>query len=397
MKIALVSEWVDAWRGGAETSTLQFLHRLMETGIEIHLFTRSRPSPTPGLHVHTISGAAMGRTRKTVTFTHRVDRAIRNQSFDVVHAITPCRTADLYQPRGGTVAETIERNIAMRQSGALRSLKRQTNRFNVKQRYMLALERRLMNGSNGPVIVAISGYVADQLRRHYALPDARIRRVFNAVDPDASTDAQRAADRKSIRSEFQINDDDLLVCSIAHNFQLKGVGPWMEALALLVARGEKNVKALVIGKGDSPRWRERARRLGVAEFLRFTGPTDRVAAFRHAADVLVHLTFYDPCSRVVLEALAGGLPCITTRWDGAGEKIEDGRSGFVMDDPRAIEHVAERIGRLKNRDFRVRLGAAGRKAAAGLDMRRHTEELIAVYREVAATKMCPSSRSATRR
>ena len=44
---ALVSEWLDAWGGGAETSTLQFMHRLMDAGIEVHVFTRSRPSPLP--------------------------------------------------------------------------------------------------------------------------------------------------------------------------------------------------------------------------------------------------------------------------------------------------------------------------------------------------------------
>ena len=56
MKVALVVEWLDSWRGGAETSTLQFLHHLMDRGVEVHVFTRSRPSPAPGLHVHTVSG-----------------------------------------------------------------------------------------------------------------------------------------------------------------------------------------------------------------------------------------------------------------------------------------------------------------------------------------------------
>ena len=59
MKVALVAEWLDPWRGGAETSTQQFIHHLMAGNVELHLFTRSRPSPTPGMHVHTISGASI--------------------------------------------------------------------------------------------------------------------------------------------------------------------------------------------------------------------------------------------------------------------------------------------------------------------------------------------------
>ncbi len=124
MKVALVAEWLDAWRGGAETSTLQFMHHLMDRGVELHVFTRSRPSPAPGLHVHTVSGAAMSRTRRSITFAHRVERRLKAEVFDVVHAISPIRKATIYQPRGGTVAESIDRNIALLGSGSARRLKR---------------------------------------------------------------------------------------------------------------------------------------------------------------------------------------------------------------------------------------------------------------------------------
>ncbi len=382
MKIALVSEWVDAWRGGAETSTLQFIHWLMDRGVEIHLFTRSRPSPTPGLHVHTVSGAAMSRTRKTVTFMHRVDKLIKTQSFDVVHAISPCRTADLYQPRGGTVAESIERNIALRSNGAVRSFKRYLNHFNFKQRYMLAIERKLLGEADGPVVVAISDYVVSQLKRHYDVPDARIRKIYNGVDPTPVSEEDRERERTAVRREFGIAGDDCLVILIAHNFRLKGVESWMEALAKLLARGVRNVRSLVIGKGDAKRWHTAAARLGVDAHLTFTGPTDRVDAFRHAADLLVHPTFYDPCSRVVLESLADGLPCVTTRWDGASEMIEDGTSGFVLDDPRDVQTLADRVDALRDAALRRRFGEAARVAGEGITMARHAEKMFDLYEEL---------------
>ncbi len=93
MKVALVAEWLDPWRGGAETSTHQFIHHLTDGGVDLHVFTRSRPSPTPNMHVHTISGASMSRTRRSVTFAHRVEGLLQADSFDIVHAISPCRGA----------------------------------------------------------------------------------------------------------------------------------------------------------------------------------------------------------------------------------------------------------------------------------------------------------------
>lgn len=382
MKVAVVSEWLDAWRGGAETSTLQFIHHLRDAGVELHVFTRSRPAPAPGLSIHTVSGASMSRTRRSVTFGHRVERALREGSFDVVHAISPCRGADIYQPRGGTVAETVERNVALRKSAAARELKRCAARLNLKQRYMLRLERELMRDPGGPIIVAISDYVVRQLREHYALPDDRIRKVYNGVDSDDSSPQQRVADRAAIRREFRIGEDDVLVLQLAHNFRLKGVHRWMEALALLAERGAAQVRSLVVGRGDSARWHRLAARRGVNGRLVFVGPSDRVQAFLHAADALVHPTYYDPCSRVVLEGMAAGLPCITTRWDGAAEMIDHTENGFVLREPTDVTQLADHVVELFDGSRRRRMGEQAARRVHQFSMERHAREMLALYGEI---------------
>ncbi len=382
VKIALIAEWLDPWRGGAETSTMQFVHHLMAGGAELHLFTRSRPSPTPGLRIHTIGGASMSRTRRSVTFAHRVERLLRANSFDMVHAITPCRYADIYQPRGGTIAETIERGIALRRSSPARSLKRYTNHLNLKQRYLLTMERKLLGQRDGPVIVALSDYVVQQLKRHYALPDERIRKVYNGVDTVSATVEERASRRAAIRRDFGIEADDCLVLMVAHNFRLKGVRCWMEAVALLAKRGIRDVRSLVIGKGDSGRWHRLAAHLRIADVLTFTGPSERVRDFYHAGDVLVHPTYYDPCSRVVLEALVEGLACVTTRWDGASEVIDHGKNGYVLDDPGDPAALADLVEKLRQVRLRRALGEAARELAGQVSMARHVTEMTALYEEV---------------
>jgi len=377
-----VAEWLDPWRGGAEASTQQFMHHLMEKGVDLHVFTRSRPSPTPQMHVHTITGASMSRTRQSMTFAHRVEAMVHADSFDVVHAISPCVGADIYQPRGGTVAETIERNIALRSTPGGRSLKRFANRLNLKQRFMLALERTILGGGNGPVVVAISDYVVRQLKEHYGLPDERIRKIYNGVDHDAATDAEKAGDRAALRREFGIGEGDLLVLLVAHNFRLKGVQRWMEALALLLQRGVTNVRSLVIGKGESQRWHRLAAKMGIERHLTFTGPSDRVRGFLHAVDVLVHPTYYDPCSRVILEAMAAGVPCVTTRWDGASEVIENGVNGYVIDDPWNVQGLADCIVQLQDVGLRRALATAAAGVTGRVGMDRHAAEMLALYEEL---------------
>ena len=83
-----------------------------------------------------------------------------------------------------------------------------------------------------------------------------------------------------------------------------------------------------------------ARRLGVADRVRFIGYCADMRNAYFAADFFVHPTFYDPCSNVVLEAMACGLPVITSRYNGASELMHPPQEGYVIDDPHDHERLA---------------------------------------------------------
>ncbi|GAG49772.1 unnamed protein product, partial [marine sediment metagenome] len=121
MKVGLIIEWLDAWRGGAETSTQQFVNRLIDLGVELEVYTRSRLPARPGMKVHTIKVAGPSRAMKTLSFCRRADEMVREAAPDVVHALTPSLAADVYQPRGGAYPETIRRNLALRRSRSARA------------------------------------------------------------------------------------------------------------------------------------------------------------------------------------------------------------------------------------------------------------------------------------
>lgn len=385
MRVALVTEWLDAWRGGAETSTRQFMHHLMDAGVELHVYTRSRPSPVPGLFVNSISGASMSRTRKSINFALRVDRMLADESFDIVHTFLPIRRADVYQPRGGCVPETIERNLALR-SPTVRRLKRYANRLNLKQRYMGRMERAMLQGPNQPTVAAISKYVAQQFAYHYELRSNRIRLIYNGVDQDQLTQRHWELERAAMREEFGIKADDILVLEVAHNFRLKGVNHWLQTLKWLREQGHGNIRSLVVGRGDTPRWHHRAKKMGLDGTLEFLGPSERVRQFYHAADVLVHPTYYDPCSRVVLEAMASGLSCITTRWDGASEIIAEGVSGFVLEEPGDVPGLGQKVVKLCDLNRRRQIGAAAREAVRPFSMARHASEMLKLYEELSHSR-----------
>jgi len=90
----------------------------------------------------------------------------------------------------------------------------------------------------------------------------------------------------------------------------------------------------------------------------FLGKVETIANALSIADVAVLPTFYDPCSRFILEALAGGKPVITTRFNGATDLFVDNRHGKVVDDPRNINALAKAIEYFTNRDNIQRAGNA---------------------------------------
>lgn len=382
MRIGLVIESLDSWRGGAETSTGQFINHLLAAGVELDLFTRSRQPSFPGCTIHAIRVPGRSRSRGTVGFLRRAALAAAEVRPDVLHAMVPCQTADIYEPRGGTVAEAMKRNVAVRKGWMGRSVKTALLWTSLRQRALLRAEDRLLRRNPPPTVVAISAYVARQVKTHYGLNADRVRVIFNGIDPDETTAEDRARNRREVRATFSVPSNAYVMVVVAHNFKLKGLACAIDALARLSPLSEAEPILLIIGRGKPNRYKHQADRLGVSNRVRFVGTTDRISAFYHAADVLVHPTFFDPCSRVVLEALAAGLPCITTRWNGAAEMIENGKHGFVIDSPHDVDSLTRAMNRLGDPEVRARCSRAAASLGPRITMRSHTEGVLALYREL---------------
>ena len=383
MRVAIVLERTDTSRGGAETSIRQYARALVRRGVRVHLVTATPGRPSGDLRYDRIAAPSPNAPGATGVFVRRARRFLRDHEFDVVHAVTPVPGADIYQPRGGTLIETGLRNVAVRPSRAGRWAKRITACCRPKRFLLRRLETNVLHADPPPIVVAVSQYVATQLRQHYDLDPRRIRVVFNGVDladlpPD--DDPQAAAE---LRATYRVPDRAVVMLAVAHNFKLKGIEPLIRATGRLVAdNNSPEIRILIVGRDNPVRYQALARKLGVEDHVIFTGPTERVAWFYRGADALVHPTFYDPCSRVVLEALVAGLPCITTRHNGAAEIMCDGREGFIIESPHDVETLADRMGRLGDAKLRSEFSVRAAMLRGKIDMNRHVDEMLDVYESV---------------
>lgn len=380
VKIAIVIERFEPWRGGAETSTQEIARLLVARGHDVHVITATNAIGPPNITIHRVPSTALLRPLRMAAFVRRTSDLIARSSFDVVHAISPVAAADFYQPRGGLIGETLERNVATRTSRPRQLLKQALQATNLKQRSLLDLEREVFQ-NRGPRILAVSQYVARQCERIYGVGSPRVQVVFNGVQVTLPSTAEKEARRREIRQQHHVPDGSMLLLFIAHNFRLKGLTPLIETASRLVTSGFDAFRILVVGRDNPVGYQRRIDHLGLARNIIFTGPSQRSHVYLSAADALLHPTYYDPCSRVVLEALSSGLPCITTRFNGASEVMTDGKEGFVIDTPDDVGLWARRIREMADPELRSKMSLRAVELRDRLSMERHVDELDAAYRE----------------
>lgn len=330
------------------------------------------------------------RALRTYRYIQAVQRLCRHERFDVVHAVTPCLAADIYQPRGGTYAETLSRSLALTRSSLVRRVRAFGRRFNIRQQFLMRLERTLLTGRAARVVVAaLSDYVHRQVQdlcraTSGAGPAPPVRVIFNGVDVAAWAADERSRLRAERRAALGIGDSTPLVLFAAHNFKLKGLGELIRALARGAARPDAVL--VVAGRSRPARYQRLARRHALADRVRFVGTASSLRGWYAAADVLAHPTWYDPCSRVVLEALSLGLPVVTTRYNGAAEAMVPGRHGVVIDEPADAPALTAALERGLQPELRAACAADAACFAERYSMARHARELVALYEERRGTR-----------
>lgn len=383
-------EWIGARRGGAEKYAGIVARALLAAGHDVHLFARGVdsgevPVGTPIHPVHTTEPPGLGWSR-TYRFAAASDRALSGHTFDLVVGFNKTWRQDVYVAVAGAHPAAVEHGLRRFRNPLRRAAHRLGKWLSPKQWLFSAIERRQFGRGAPPLhVVAPSDFSARHFREHHGVRPENVTTVYNGIEPRAAT-----LDTARLRTEFRrshgFRSDQTVVLFSARNYALKGLEPLLEAFAA-VARLRPRAMLAACGSRRDGVFRRQARRLGIAEQVRFLGFVDDVQAAMAGGDVFAFPTFYDPCSLVVPEAMSFSLPVITTAVNGAAELIRPGVDGFVIDEAWNIGAWSEQLGALCDDEaLRRRVGAAAAKSAEASAMRHRLHELLAVIRRVAEMK-----------
>jgi UDP-glucose:(heptosyl)LPS alpha-1,3-glucosyltransferase len=378
MRIAIIQKTFFPHKGGAEQYAVNLVGALMRQGHEVtvlaHQWDSTLPQGPKFQYVPIIHGPSFVQT---LSFVRNMQKALAKGHHDIVHSLSRSFPQDIYRMGDGVYRYWLrvkERN----------QLKMFMNFCSPRHLAILWVEKQIFAKGNSRRIIANSQLCKDHAIQYYRVDPSQITVIRNGVDFDRFNLGVRFAYREELRQQYDIAESDVAILFVAMNFRRKGLIPLLRALSTL--SNTYRVRLLVVGKGKIGYFKRIAARLGIDRHVTFVGPASKMEPYYGGADFLALPTYYDPFANVCLEALACGLPVVTTNVNGASELIEDGKNGFVVSDPDDFKSLAEAIMKLMNPKLRSSMAANAYESVKHLTIEAHARRVCRVYDEILKEK-----------
>lgn len=355
MKIAFVARRYDRL-GGTEADLYHLTERLATFGHEVTVFCQEvRALPAAGVGVKRVPPLGVGRLAKLWGLAWLAPELAYRTRPDLVVSFARSLKQDIVRCGGGTHRVFLEkmRSTDSPAKGLFRTLSPYHNS-------LLAIEKwQLQRGCLK--VLAISGVVKEEIVRVYGVPANKIEVVYDGIDTERFHPMRRQAFRERVRSEFGIPEHALLILFLGNGFKRKNLDTLLRAVELL---REPNVHCLLVGgDGQMSRYKRRVEELGLGSRVVFAGVRKEAERFYAAADLFVLPSLQEPFGNVFLEAMASGLPVISTAVAGASELLTDELKRFVLADPLDAARLAHLVTELFDPEVREKVGSRARAIA----------------------------------
>ena len=187
--------------------------------------------------------------------------------------------------------------------------------------------------------------------------------AYSAIDEDDFLEPISQQRRNDFRRKYGIDEDAVVLVTVARLFMLKGHEFIIESAKELSKRFA-NCVWLFVGDGNlSEHYKQQARELGLADRIKFTGllPPSQIPLAIQSSDMLVHCSLREGLARTLPQAMLCGRPAISFDVDGAKEVVNENTSRLI--EPKNVEQLIEACAELiENADLRRKLGEQGKES-----------------------------------
>jgi len=258
-------------------------------------------------------------------------------------------------------------------------LKQFARALNRKHRDLLHLEQSLLASRKAGRVIVASQMVKNEIVDLYGYPADRIDIVHNGVPLDKFRFDSEL--REKSREDLKLKPDQIALLFAGSGWERKGLLFAIQAMALC-----KNTKMrlLVAGRGNEMLYKTKRLRFWREEPVQFLGEVADISRVYAAADIFILPTIYDPFSNACLEALACGLPVITTGSNGFSEIIEDAVHGSIVNHAGNLVGLRDAIRFWSDPSRRAAARSANIERASQFDISRNVEQTLEILTDVAS-------------
>ncbi len=368
-RIALIRQKYNS-AGGAERFVSRAARALAEQGADITLITRKWDQAS-ALQVIQLTPWYLGSTWRDWSFTRAVCRHLQHTHYDLVQSHERLACCDVFRAGDG-----VHREWLTQRGRTMGPLGRLAMGINPHHAYVLRAERQMFESPRLRAVICNSLMVKEEIVRHFGLRQDQLTVVYNGVDLEEFSPRRREPSRRTQRQALGIAEDMFTLLHVGSGFERKGVGTILRAMA----RASAVCHLIVVGSDKrEDRYRSLAGELGIASRVHFAGVQRDTRPYYAAADAFVMASLYEPFANASMEALATGLPLVTSTKSGAAEILEQGKTGYAFD-ALDVGGFSSAIDALANPERRLVMGAAARALAERFTNDGMTAQLLELYR-----------------
>ncbi|NTX85628.1 glycosyltransferase family 4 protein [Citrobacter youngae] len=307
--------------GGLQRDFLRIASTVASRGHHVRVYTQSWQGNIPdSLEIIIVPVRSCSNNGKNAEYHRWVSKHLESNPADRVVGFNKMPGLDVYYAADVCYAEKVAQEKGL--------LYRLTPRY----RHYAAFEKATFaEGKSTQLLMLTDKQIAD-FQKHYHTESTRFHILPPGIYPDRKYSSQAENCRASFRKENDISDSQYLIIQIGSDFTRKGVDRTIKAIASLPEAVRKQTILFVVGQDKPDRYIKLATEYGVADNIKFFPGRNDVSELMAAADLLLHPAYQEAAGIVLVEAIAAGLPVITTAVCGYAHYVKDAECGIVIDE-----------------------------------------------------------------